>query len=377
MVGQLARRHGISVALRPSPYGGVTAVALIPQRLIVEDGPAAITAGGAPAAVMADAEAGMNSAPSGPYGSRAPQGATGQAGSYGPPGGYAGSGAGDGGNGGGYVANGGQFAGTGGGYPGTGGYADTTRGEYAGNGSVRGHAGNEGGYRLAAAMPVTRAGIPLAAGTAAAASTAEPAGTRETADSAKARRIPGRRSPGPAPTAPRVSAPVRPAAAPGSGEDSGTAPGARRGRHGASDVPVVTGVPVSRPTAPSFDVFTPLHRPGEDGAAPMADDVPGGESYGAADRAGRSRPRKTVTSVTVTRRSEDYKGLPRRVRQANLAPQLRSSAAAAASGGPGGVPRATAASLSDMRNTLSAMQRGWQQGRSQTQRDTEGSADGD
>jgi hypothetical protein len=31
-----------------------------------------------------------------------------------------------------------------------------------------------------------------------------------------------------------------------------------------------------------------------------------------------------------------------------------------------------------MRNTLSAMQRGWQQGRSQTQRDTEGNEfDGD
>jgi hypothetical protein len=27
--------------------------------------------------------------------------------------------------------------------------------------------------------------------------------------------------------------------------------------------------------------------------------------------------------------------------------------------------------LTDMRNTLSAMQRGWQQGRSQTQKDTE------
>ena len=32
VVGQLARRHGISVMLRPSPYGGTTAVALIPPR---------------------------------------------------------------------------------------------------------------------------------------------------------------------------------------------------------------------------------------------------------------------------------------------------------------------------------------------------------
>jgi signal transduction histidine kinase len=321
VVGQLARRHGISVTLRPSPYGGVTAVTLIPERLIVEEGPAAITAGGAPAAVMADAQAGLNGMPSRPYGSRAPQGATGPAGSHGPPGGYAGSGAGYGGNGGGYVANGGQYAGTGGGYPGADGYA--------GNG---GFAAN-GGFGERTAYP----GPPV---------------------------------PGPAPTAPRVSGPVRQAAAQGSGEDSGTAPGARRGRHGASDVPVVTGVPVSRPTAPSFDVFTPLHRPGEDGGAPMADDVPYAEAGGVA----------AAESGDVgygDGGSDDYKGLPRRVRQANLAPQLRSSAAAAASDGPGMVPRATAASLSDMRNTLSAMQRGWQQGRSQSQGDTEGSADGD
>jgi len=72
--------------------------------------------------------------------------------------------------------------------------------------------------------------------------------------------------------------------------------------------------------------------------------------------------------------THDANGLPRRVRQASLAPQLRGSAAASAK--EPGVPRASAASLSDMRNTLSAMQRGWQQGRSQTQRDTESSTDG-
>jgi hypothetical protein len=70
----------------------------------------------------------------------------------------------------------------------------------------------------------------------------------------------------------------------------------------------------------------------------------------------------------------DFSGLPRRVRQANLAPQLRASSASGTQGS--AVPQATAASLADMRNTLSAMQRGWQQGRSQVQRDTEGEADG-
>ena len=70
--------------------------------------------------------------------------------------------------------------------------------------------------------------------------------------------------------------------------------------------------------------------------------------------------------------AEDSNGLPRRVRQANLAPELRASATA----GSTGIPQANAASLAVMRSTLSAMQRGWQQGRSQAQQATEGEADG-
>jgi hypothetical protein len=39
VVGQLAKRHGIRVTLRPSPYGGATAIALIPTTLVgVEEG---------------------------------------------------------------------------------------------------------------------------------------------------------------------------------------------------------------------------------------------------------------------------------------------------------------------------------------------------
>ena len=63
----------------------------------------------------------------------------------------------------------------------------------------------------------------------------------------------------------------------------------------------------------------------------------------------------------------DYKGLPRRVRQANLAPQLRDAPATA-----GSQPEAASndnvanRSPDDIRNALSAMQRGWQQGRSVT-----------
>jgi hypothetical protein len=38
VVGRLARRHGITVSLRPSPYGGTTAIMLIPQEIMAESG---------------------------------------------------------------------------------------------------------------------------------------------------------------------------------------------------------------------------------------------------------------------------------------------------------------------------------------------------
>jgi hypothetical protein len=171
---------------------------------------------------------------------------------------------------------------------------------------------------------------------------------------------------------------------------------------------VVTGVPVTRPTAPrgsAFDVFTPLHR-SDQGAGDPPGDAPYAESYqdpfagSPAAQGSYAEPAYAETSQAETSNgggsygnntgdgdgyqqgdltgggSADYKGLPRRVRQANLAPELRSSAAAG-SNGPTGVPQASTASLSDMRNTLSAMQRGWQQGRSQPQQDTEDGVDGD
>jgi hypothetical protein len=200
----------------------------------------------------------------------------------------------------------------------------------------------------------------------------------------------------------------------------GTA-GSRRGRHGNDDddVPVVTGVPVSRPTAPPptpFDVFTPMPKTDQDGTPP-AEPV-----YRQTQQAQQAQPypdfagpRDTYVSPYADPNSPSYQGdgmshnptdsyanaanmgangdsgtgyqdgdstgggidagLPRRVRQANLAPQLRASQTVSAPEA-AAVPRASAASLTDMRNTLSAMQRGWQQGRSQTQRDTESNADG-
>jgi hypothetical protein len=67
----------------------------------------------------------------------------------------------------------------------------------------------------------------------------------------------------------------------------------------------------------------------------------------------------------------DVKGLPRRVRQASLAPQLRANppqraTSAAASAGPASGP-----TPAEIRQTMSALQRGWQEGR----KDTEPAAD--
>ena len=173
----------------------------------------------------------------------------------------------------------------------------------------------------------------------------------------------------------------------GSGPAGGaTELGARRGRHetDTDEVHVVTGVPVTRPVTPSappFDVFAPRRR-SEPGSGPAADG-PYPQSYpdfggrAADDSPSGNNTDSSASSLTdEPADSTEFKGLPRRVRQANLAPELRASAKAAASAQEAGVPRATAASLADMRNTLSAMQRGWQQGRSQTQPNTEGGADG-
>jgi hypothetical protein len=183
---------------------------------------------------------------------------------------------------------------------------------------------------------------------------------------------------------------------------------ASTGSFGAGEVPVVTGVPVTRQTAsqppqgpPTFDVFTPIRRPGQDGAPggglhenayPVSGaggesygtESYGAESFGNTDAFGNSEASGNNVAAADSYQQGtpadsgplDSKGLPRRVRQANLAPQLRASSGAAGSQGPTQVPPASAASLTDMRNTLSAMQRGWQQGRSQTQRDTEAGTDG-
>ena len=363
VVGQLARRHGIRVMLRPSPYGGTMAVALIPLALIVEDAPAAITSGNrAPAAGLNGNGSAYNSSGYNSSGYNS----SGYNGSAHNGSGYNGS------------ANGGHpAAGRGSpqaaGYPGAAGPRDRATGGYGSQGTPANQDKGQSSIRIGG---YSTGGYP--------------AGSDHSTG----------------------TGPTQSGAPSSSGASS---PGARRGRHGNDDVPVVTGVPVTTDTAEQpvaeFDVFTPLKK-GEQGGPPAADAAyqasypdfagqpdptyvspyadPASPSYqGDGVAYGTSGPYGNTVNIgnngdsgagspdggSADSGGLDVNGLPRRVRQANLAPQLRASTAAS-SQEPSGVPRASAASLTDMRNTLSAMQRGWQQGRSQTQRDTEGNKDG-
>jgi signal transduction histidine kinase len=366
VVGQLARRHGIRVMLRQSPFGGTTAVVLIPLRLIVDEGPAAITAGDSWAVPAGARSAGAGPADTGPipavpggarpgFARRAPIAPNGSP------------------NGRGYGAMNGSYESNGSPDVYGGSYTDSYAGPHAGS------QGSNGGGERGGDGSSHR-------------------DYRDYRDGA----FPGFPPPAPAAGAPAASGAPAEAGAPADGGAGGADRGAPhqglRGRHSTSDVPVVTGVPISREVVSpdsSFDVFSPRRRTGADGGT-----APGGPADAPYERpytghGGVSQPQAPYADGGYGNNSgseggspdwnpagggaEDHKGLPRRVRQANLAPQLRSSAAA----GPGstGVPQATAPSPADMRNTLSAMQRGWQQGRSQSrrqtgERDTEGNADG-
>jgi signal transduction histidine kinase len=104
-----------------------------------------------------------------------------------------------------------------------------------------------------------------------------------------------------------------------------------------------------------FDAFAPVRQPGRDPVQPAFP---------------ASAPRADDRGTA----GDDSMGLPRRVRQASLAPELR--APGAVPGNSAGDLAASAESLAVMRNMLSAMQRGWQQGRWESQRNTEGTVSG-
>ncbi|MGF1431858.1 nitrate- and nitrite sensing domain-containing protein, partial [Kitasatospora sp. LaBMicrA B282] len=74
VVSRLARRHGIRISLRASPYGGTTAVVLIPRELLAE-----VPGGAAPVAAGAGAGAGAGSGGAGAGGTAPGTGAAGVA----------------------------------------------------------------------------------------------------------------------------------------------------------------------------------------------------------------------------------------------------------------------------------------------------------
>jgi hypothetical protein len=131
-------------------------------------------------------------------------------------------------------------------------------------------------------------------------------------------------------------------------------PGASGGRTaprpGAPAGPATPTTPVA-PSRPGQASVPPWELPGEPGPLPAG---PGGSGPGP-DTAG----------------PDDSAGLPRRVKQASLAPQLRASPpqrrTTVASVGPSS--GTSGPSPAEIRRTMSALQRGWQEGRSQRMAD--------
>ena len=130
-----------------------------------------------------------------------------------------------------------------------------------------------------------------------------------------------------------------------------SAPGAAGGRSARGPAAPVVRALAAGPAAPERSGRPPWELSRETAARPAE---PGGSAPGP-DPAGPDG-------------NADVKGLPRRVKQAHLAPQLRADppqrrttvASAGLSGGP---------TPTEIRQTMSALQRGWQQGRSQRMTD--------
>jgi signal transduction histidine kinase len=365
VVAQLARRHSIHVTLRASPYGGTSAVVLIPRRLVVEDAPAALTSGENP--MLKAAAANGSGPPALP--SFTPSGTDG---GYGP------QGPGAGGNG-----------ATGNGATGNGGNNGVGRRSIGPHGTGGFPVAQPGGYDRGtpAGSPPDLDTIPVGGY----GPRANGSGAYQTGSYQAGGYQPNGAEAGGYQGASRQTGGFQTGGFPTGGypQQGAQGTGPQRGRH-SDEVPVVTGIPVSRDVAPPFDVFSPISRPGGGPAGPYAPDggtnAPNGGSPDFSNAPYQAAGYGNIEGNGSGNGSGDsdggeHKGLPRRVRQASLAPQLRDSATSqggtsAASAG-GGVPQATAASLTDMRDTLSAMQRGWQQGRSQSvQRDTEGNPHG-
>ncbi len=159
-------------------------------------------------------------------------------------------------------------------------------------------------------------------------------------------------SPGPHSGAGSAPHPGQPAPFPGwtGGSVAGGSPGSGTVSPTAPSGPDPRPAPMTRVASPRAGEASgpPWELPGQTGPLPV---VPGGADPG---------PQATGEGA-----DRDVNGLPRRVRQASLAPQLRADpphrlTSAAARPGP-----ATGPTPAEIRQTMSALQRGWQEGRSQ------------
>jgi signal transduction histidine kinase len=371
VVGQLARRHGVHVMLRPSPYGGATAIVFIPRQLIVAE--EAITAGSGPAIVpgtIAPEGPGIASPlPAGgpPFGPAEPPFGPAE-----PPFGPAEPPFGPGGPGGPFGGPPGSLAGAGapGGHGGPGPNGN-------GNG-LHGGPNGFGGPNGANGMPADPFGdAAFADGPPGLAAPGAPTFGTGIRISGALRNAGNDETRPPAPTPPAHVNPSGPFAGNGTGMGPGNGTGMGGGPFAGNGGGTGAGRVVPGVTEPvDFNVFSQAKpnggQPGLPARDPHAAGPGAGGGPGAGPRGGQpggNGRRDMPGSATTSPMNGDE--LPRRVRQASLAPQLRSSSplpgpqAQAGAGGPGTPAQGTPASPADIRSTMSAMQRGWQQGRSE------------
>jgi len=357
VVGQLAKRHGIRATLKGSPYGGTAAIVLIPRHLVMTE--EAMRAGlpGEPAAIgMAPLKTNGNHAATTELAAQAGAG----------------------------------FAEFGGGLPGLG----QTPGVRI-SGPLRRSQGSaperldRGAHAAPAAGPdngTARTGpddlpgrhhgrprTPAGAAQGPAGAGATPAGDASSAfDVFMPRRH--AQGPGEAPAASDPASGSSPHPGPGSG------PGA-----GAGAPPYPGAGPAAYPGQPApFPGWTPPNTPGASGRTapgpgtpagpatpmtPVASSRPGQASGPPWELSRETGPLPAVPGGPGPQTAEpggngDIKGLPRRIKQASLAPQLRADPpqrrTTVASAGPPSGP-----TPAEIRQSMSALQRGWQEGRSQ------------
>jgi signal transduction histidine kinase len=349
VVSQLAHRHGVHVILRPSPYGGTTAIVLVPQNLVVAE--EAITAGPGQFAPGAPGQWGPGPMPWGP----------GQVPGAPMPGIPVGAGAGPNG----FVPNGAVPNGA------------------VPNGSVPNGALPNGGVPNGGVPngPARNGFHPYAPTNGPPPFPGAPFGTPPN------RQVPsfspqngGAQSP--TPLAPsdepnaasdnsygpgiRISGAVR--RLPSSGTGQPHAPGAGK---------IVPGM--TEPPVKDFNAFAPVgndDKANGGGAANGSGDGPAATNGGGgATKSLRTGPAELPPGPSTIQTAGGDE-LPRRVRQASIAPQLRKDnapgGAQSAQASPAPAPEPSPMSLTEIRTTMSAMQRGWQQARAEAAQQNDG-----